>query len=416
MIALLLSCGLWIDGDEVRLRTDADADGFFSRAVGGNDCDDSDPEVRPGAREIWYDGVDQDCSGGSDFDQDKDGLLASAYGGTDCDDTDRTVRATPQIWHADCDGDGLVGSVEVPACDRPTTLAVCDGQPAAAWRLDGVIDCDDADASVPAAEETWYDGVDQDCDGGNDYDADGDGFVPDAWLAVAPPGSVGGDCDDADPTVWPGAVDPPFDDVDSACDGDVFEHDRDRDGFEPPLDCDDLAAFVHPAAVEVWYDGVDQDCDGADDHDRDGDGFRPLAFANGAPADCDDGDPSVYPGAPDVPYDGVDADCLGDPDYDLDGDGFVGGGPFVTGLVMDCDDGDPSVSPVAQEVWYDGVDQDCDGGSDHDADRDGWVPLASAAFALPGEQVGDCDDHRSDVHPGAPDPVDGVDADCDGVP
>jgi hypothetical protein len=50
-------------------------------------------------------------------------------------------------------------------------------------------DCDDTDDTVnPAAEEVWYDGVDQDCDG-NDDDADGDGLGVDA------------DCDDSDATV-----------------------------------------------------------------------------------------------------------------------------------------------------------------------------------------------------------------------
>ncbi|MBN1336429.1 MAG: putative metal-binding motif-containing protein [Deltaproteobacteria bacterium] len=45
--------------------TDADGDGW---TVADGDCDDHDPSVYPGAAETWYDGVDQDCSGGSDFD------------------------------------------------------------------------------------------------------------------------------------------------------------------------------------------------------------------------------------------------------------------------------------------------------------------------------------------------------------
>jgi len=40
--------------------------------------------VNPDATEIWYDGVDQDCSGGSDHDQDGDGFDRLASGGTDC--------------------------------------------------------------------------------------------------------------------------------------------------------------------------------------------------------------------------------------------------------------------------------------------------------------------------------------------
>ena len=122
--------------------------------------------------------------------------------------------------------------------------------------LAGGDDCDDADPAVhPGAEEVWYDGVDQDCDG-DDLDADADGHA----------GGGGPDCDDADPA-------------------------------------------VHPGAEEVWYDGVDQDCDG-DDLDADGDGY-----AGGGGPDCDDTDAAVHPGLPD-PTDGVDQDCDGIADDD----------------------------------------------------------------------------------------------------
>ena len=75
---------------------DADLDGHESDAHGGSDCDDTRPLVFPGANEQWYDGVDQDCSGGSDYDADLDGHESDQHGGDDCDDFDvdqpRSIR------------------------------------------------------------------------------------------------------------------------------------------------------------------------------------------------------------------------------------------------------------------------------------------------------------------------------------
>jgi hypothetical protein len=48
---------------QVRNCPDADLDGHRSATCGGDDCDDSDPSVYPGATEVCGDGIDQDCSG-----------------------------------------------------------------------------------------------------------------------------------------------------------------------------------------------------------------------------------------------------------------------------------------------------------------------------------------------------------------
>jgi len=86
---------------------DADRDGYTAVGAGGDDCDDADPTVYPGAAETWYDGVDQDCAGDDDDDQDGDGAPVD----TDCDDTDasRSPLGSENDGNAvDDDCDGLV--------------------------------------------------------------------------------------------------------------------------------------------------------------------------------------------------------------------------------------------------------------------------------------------------------------------
>ncbi len=96
---------------------------------------------------------------------------------------------------------------------------------------------------------------------------------------------------------------------------------------------------------------------------------------------------------------------------------------------VDCNNIDPSIHPGAAEIPADGVDQDCDGKElcYVDSDGDGYRPdgvstvlSADCDCDDPGEAlatapVGDCDDTKASVHPGAAEiPADGIDQDCDG--
>jgi hypothetical protein len=65
----LAACSGSVEPKDKDERVDADQDGVFS----DEDCDDSDPSVRPGAADVWYDGTDSDCGGNDDFDADGDG-------------------------------------------------------------------------------------------------------------------------------------------------------------------------------------------------------------------------------------------------------------------------------------------------------------------------------------------------------
>lgn len=110
---------------------DLDGDGFVSVRGGGTDCDDTDPQVHPGAPETC-DGKDSNCSG---------------------DEEDAPDKRT---WYVDQDQDGYGSSLEptVQACAQPPGYVAQAG------------DCLDTDPKVhPGQAETLCDKVDENCDG-----------------------------------------------------------------------------------------------------------------------------------------------------------------------------------------------------------------------------------------------------------
>lgn len=467
-------CDDWdieIPGDEVPDGIDNDCDGRLDESgptedddLDGTsetegDCDDTNPNVHPGAAEVC-DGIDQDCDGQTD-----EGVLKTYY--------------------PDQDGDGYgVPSPSLQACALPTGYSTLS------------TDCNDQNSSIYPGKAEVCDGVDQDCDGAIDDgvlnlyfgDSDGDGYgwaSSGVYACSLPEGCVTNskDCNDLNASIYPGATEV-CDGVDQDCDNvtdegvkTTFYRDADGDGYgnsssttqacQVPSgyttdagDCNDSNATAHPGATEVC-DGVDQDCNGLVDEgtlevfyrDADGDGYGTPATTTltcTAPSgfvqndqDCNDTSPSIYPGAPEV-CDAVDQNCDGSADEELliavyldqDQDGYgtarvstqaCAPPPGYVTDATDCVDEDATIHPGAPE-YCDALDSDCDGDVNdsstttfyRDADGDGYGNSAlTVTGCIPPEGyvalASDCNDASATTYPGALEMCDGIDQDCDGT-
>jgi hypothetical protein len=226
-------CLKWMVGDDymhVGREGDLDCDGTTDDL----DCNDLNPEVKPGQPEICDNGIDDDC------DESIDGV--DGQGNLVDGDNDEYYACDPDFERRDCnDGDINVNPGRV---DDP-----CNGQ-------------DDNCSGI--------------CDDG--FDEDGDrvtscGSVLDSGGACVGYDSEAPDCKPNDETVYPGAIEVANgkdDNCSDACDDDPAL-DTDGDGFtewgqlgvcgyqEGYQDCNLNDATIHPGAQE-YCDGIDSDC------------------------------------------------------------------------------------------------------------------------------------------------------------
>ena len=190
---------------------DADLDGFGDFATGATfctnpgagyvtnstDCDDSNNSIFPGATEIC-DGIDNDCVGGID-----NGLTFVTY-------------------YTDADLDGFGTGAGQSLCTNPGTgFAIVAG------------DCNDSNDQINPDSPEICDGIDNDCAGGIDngltfvtyyVDADNDTYGTGTGQSLCSnPGAgfatVGGDCNDNNNQIYPGATEVLDNSIDENCDG-----------------------------------------------------------------------------------------------------------------------------------------------------------------------------------------------------
>lgn len=492
--------------------TDADADGVVAEL----DCDDSNAAIYPGATEVC-DGIDNDCDGSTDegivityyTDSDFDGYGDDATAltgdcdpppgmvpdGGDCDDTDNTVfPGAPELCDNldnNCDGavDNNAGIAYYTDADNDT-FGNDASETFSCTPIPGMItqggDCDDFNAAIHPGATDPCDGLDQDCSGGPFLtvwyqDNDGDTYGNDAVFTqdcTQPPGFVvtGGDCDDANASVFPGNGCGNCSTTDQQwltthqqllintmgfCVGQCF---NDPDCImlcmqEQGIPISAICLSCIPEHVTCLFDNCTVPCLNSQADciecqvqagcmaqlsncmgmpDGDGDGWW-------TGSDCNDANAAIYPGALEL-CDGLDNNCDGSIDEGLsftyytdeDGDGFGLDGTGVQGdceqppgtalQAGDCDDADGTVFPGAPELC-DNVDNNCDGAIDNeagelyyaDADDDGYGDETTASYSCTPLQDmvtlgGDCNDTDASIHPGAADPCDSIDQDCSGGP
>ena len=448
---------------------DGDKDGHFSiassgscdtnncipagcRANAGDDCNDANAAVYPGATEVCN-GIDDNCNG----------------------QIDENLGTQP--------ADNIKG-----ACSG--NVKVCtDGK----W-------ADKSDNYVPSAETC--NGIDDNCDGQVDennvcsttnYYCDGDS---DGHFSAVASGScntnncipagcqatAGDDCNDANAAVHPGAAEV-CNGVDDNCNGQTDEgvkttyyHDVDNDGYgnaaDPTqacsapsgyvidsTDCNDANAAVHPGAKEVCNQ-IDDNCNGQVDEgsvcpktytyycDSDHDGYRsltptgictgtncaPKGCSTTAGSDCDDTKAAVHPGAKEV-CNGIDDDCNANT---ADGSGeswfnrgtTCGVGACAATGKWTCSSGvktNTCTAGAPKAETCNGIDDNCNGQTDEgvkniyyrDADSDtyGNLAVSTQACTAPKGYVTDntdCNDNNKNVYPGATEVCNGIDDNCNG--
>ena len=303
-------CDSLVDEDSPAWFRDSDSDGFGdprqpSYAAGQPlgyvandlDCDDSNSEINPSAKEV-HDDYDNDCDG-----ENNEGLTE---------------------WFVDNDNDGY-GEDSTPSWSEAPIMGFVSNND----------DCDDSSSRINPGAPELPDGLDNNCDGMVDEDlcqepqAQDEGELP---AGVRPPATTPPPTDNE-------ATRPPATVPESCV---QWFLDEDNDGFGTPgnssyavskpdgfvgndQDCDDSSFAINPNAEET-FNGIDDDCDGVVDEsftawyrDSDGDGFgyqdetinavlQPAGYvATGN--DCNDEDDSMYPGATEICDDGIDQDC-----------------------------------------------------------------------------------------------------------
>jgi alpha-tubulin suppressor-like RCC1 family protein len=388
------------------------SDEYVSSATAG-DCDDNDTNINPVRAEIC-DGLDNDCNGTID-----DGVLL--------------------VFYKDLDGDGYTDGATQVGCSAPQgyVLSATTG------------DCNDSDSSMNSGRAEICDNKDNNCNGQidegvllvfyRDQDGDGYGYANNSTQACSQPAgyvSNSSDCDDNNANLHPNTIwfkDADFDGYYPAGGSSVscnnpFAPNNATYVAIPGGDCNDTNPSIHPGAPLNCNNGLDNDCSGNVEKwaytDQDGDRYAPnnvsscidvVSFPGKITAgqelgynDCNDNDASINPNT--IWFKDADSDNF----YPPGGSQVSCTDPYPENSTYfaipggDCDDNNPTLNP--NTIWF------------KDADLDGYYPPGGSSVScndpypenstysvIPGN---DCNDSDNSVNPNATELCDGLDNNC----
>ena len=453
---------------------DADGDGYtnatdsisttnttcseYFNVSNGNDCNDNNNTIHPGAIEI-YNGVDDNCSGVVD-----EGFCNTSANCTSdhqfCNTTHQceakradssSCSANEQCTNGNCfnntcrpigwNCDNANSSYNVTYCCNSTNGLQQKGGPNANCTWDYM--CLSNLCNNSCAGYVWYGDADNDT-----YGDPSNSTI--TTNATQPSGYVNNslDCNDSNSSIHPGVHDIPNNGIDENCNGydnRTYYMDLDNDTYgnmtnnvtqdTPPsetwitnasmaTDCNDSDSTVNPGANESDYgiDNKDNDCNGIIDNcSTVNSSISGTIYCNasGIMQDKKQFNTTCSESYECLSNNCTGGKCAGYLCYrDADGDGFGNATNFnvsqnvtcPTGYVnnrLDCNDNNSAIRP--NTVWYHDADNDTYGNATHN--------VTSCNKPTPGNCVliaGDCNDNNTNIHPGATEIYNGVDDNCDG--
>ena len=461
--ATTIICYRDADGDGYTNATDSISTTNTSCSVyfnvsNGNDCNDNNNTIHPGAIEI-YNGVDDNCSGVVD-----EGFCNTSANCTSayqfCNTTHQceakradssSCSANEQCTNGNCfnntcrpigwNCDNANSSYNVTYCCNSTNGLQQKGGPNANCTWNYM--CLSNLCNNSCAGYVWYGDADNDT-----YGDPSNSTI--TTNATQPSGYVNNslDCNDSNSSIHPGVHDIPNNGIDENCNGydnRTYYMDLDNDTYgnmtnnvtqdTPPsetwitnasmaTDCNDSNSTVNPGANESDYgiDNKDNDCNGIIDNcSTVNSSISGTIYCNasGIMQDKKQFNTTCSESYECLSNNCTGGKCAGYLCYrDADGDGFGNATNFnvsqnvtcPTGYVnnrLDCNDNNSAIRP--NTVWYHDADNDTYGNATHN--------VTSCNKPTPGNCVliaGDCNDNNTNIHPGATEIYNGVDDNCDG--